>query len=144
MSSKMNWKEDLVRFHVDLGPSSLFERVHFKMKDVHRLDLTSIHFRKRCVERRIPVEVLDCLCHFDISKWTLKLADVRKDRGKFYSSTWEYVWNGRKFWVTIATGNKVLTIVEKSSSGLDGCIRDGVLFDFVDRVNQVLMEEEVG
>ena len=143
MSSRMNWKEDLVRFHVDFGPDFLFERVYFKMKDVHSLDLSSSHFKKRCVERKIPVEVLNRLVHFDISEWVLKVVSVRKDRGKFYSSSWEYVWNGSRYWATIATGNKVLTIVEKSSSGLDGCIFEGELFDFVEKVNRTLMEEVI-
>ena len=142
MKPIMNWKRDLVRFNVAFGPGSLFERVHFKMKDVHTLNLQSEHYKKRLIERNIPQEVIHKLENFDTKEWTLRLAEVRRDRGKFYCSTWEYVLNGERYWATIATGNKVLTIVKKDLEGFDQCIRDGEYFDFVEKVNRELMDAE--
>ena len=75
------------RFHVQFGPPSLFERVRFKMKDVHKLYLEGTHYRKRVSERNIPAEILDALLEFDASLWILQTAEVRIDRGKFVNST---------------------------------------------------------
>ena len=36
-----------VRFHIEFGPPSLFERVLFKMKDVQKLYMDGAHFKKR-------------------------------------------------------------------------------------------------
>lgn len=40
-----------VRFHIRFGPSSLFERVRFKMKDSHKLYLNRSHYQKRLLEK---------------------------------------------------------------------------------------------
>ena len=42
------------RFHIRLGPPSLFERVRFKMKDSRRLYLDGTHYKKRVSERDTP------------------------------------------------------------------------------------------
>ncbi len=112
------------------------------MKDVHSLRLTGSHFNARMNQRIIPNEIYEKLNNFDISEWTLKTVEVRKDRGKFYNSTWEYIFDNRKYWVTIGLGDVVETIVIKESSGVDKCIQNGELYDFVERVNRELMEAE--
>ena len=61
------------------------------MKDVQKLYLDGTHFKKRTAEREIPPEVLEMLKDFDSSRWVLKTAEVRKDRGKFVNSTWETI-----------------------------------------------------
>lgn len=139
---KIKWKDELVRFHIDFGPDSLFERVKFKMREVHLLKMDGAHFNSRMSERNIPSEIIDSLTSFDINEWSLKTAEVRKDRGKFYNSTWERIIDGKRYWVTIGIGDFITTIVCKDSSGVDKCIRDGELFDFVDKVNRELMSAE--
>lgn len=130
------------RFHIQFGPASLFERVRFKMKDTRKLYLEGTHYKKRLSERDIPPKVLEMLLDFDASVWNLKTAEVRTDRGKFVNSTWERVIEGHHYWVTIGMENYVKTIVDRTTSGMDKCIRSGELFDFVQRVNAELMAAE--
>ena len=135
--------QETVRFHIDFGPPSLFERVRFKMKDVHKLYLDGTHFNKRLSERDSPEDVIEKLKAFDCCEWTLKTAEVRKDRGKFVNSTWEVLCNGNPYWVTISVGNFITTIVLRNSSGMDKCIRNGEYYDFVESVNRKLMNEDL-
>ena len=132
-----------IRFHIEFGPPSLFERVRFKMKDVHKLNLDGAHFNKRVSERDIPESVIEKLKSFDCNEWTLKTAEVRKDRGKFINSTWEVVCNGNPYWVTIGVGNYITTIVLRDSSGVEKCLRNGEYYDFVEDVNRKLMDEDL-
>lgn len=134
---------DKARFHIAFGPPSLFERVRFKMKDVHKLFLHGTHYRKRVLERNVPPDVLDALLDFDADSWELKTAEVRVDRGKFVNSTWEKVIDGHHYQVTIGMGNYVKTIVDKTTSGMDKCVRAGSLYEFVEQVNAELMREVV-
>ena len=137
------WKTELVRFHVEFGPSSLFERVQYKMKDVHELYLGGPHFNAKKSERNVPQEVLDHINHFDTSEWKLVTAEVRPDRGKFYNSTWEYQYDGIAYWLTIGIGQCVVTIVKKDSSGIEKCITAGELYDYVEKVNRELMDNDL-
>lgn len=130
------------RFHIQFGPPALFERVRFMMKDVHTLYLEGTHYRKRVSERNIPPEILETLLEFDACTWALQTAEVRTDRGKFVNSTWEKVIDGHRYQVTIGIGNYVKTIVDRTTSGMDKCIRSGELYDFVERVNSELMTSE--
>ncbi len=130
------------RFHIQFGPASLFERVRFKMKDVHKLYLDGTHYKKRVSERDIPPAILEALLEFDVSTWELQTAEVRTDRGKFVNSTWAKDVDGRHYWVTIGMGNYVKTIVDRTTSGLDKCIRSGELYDFVESVNTQLMADD--
>lgn len=132
-----------IRFHVEFGPASLFERVRFKMKDVKKLYMDGVHFQKRSSERSIPNEILERLTQFDINEWTVVTASVREDRGKFVDSTWEIVLEGVRYWVTIGMGTFIKTIVIKESSGVENCIRSGEYYDFVEEVNRKLMEEDL-
>lgn len=129
-------------FHIDYGPSSLFERVRFKMLGVHSLFFGK-HFNRRSVERRIPADVLEKLTHFDASQWVLRMAEVRTDRGKFVNSTWEFTCDGESYWVSIGVGNYIKTVYRsRPDSGLGKCITGGELYDFVDRINRELMAAE--
>lgn len=101
------------------------------------------HLKKRTAEREIPPEVQEMLKDFDSSKWVLKTTEVRLDRGKFVNSTWETECHGGKYWVTIGMGNYIKTIVRRNSSGVDKCIKEGVYFDFVEKVNRELMDGEI-
>lgn len=137
------WKYKLVRFNAEFGPASLFERVKYKMKDIHSLHINVPHFNARMSERNIPQEVIKHILNFDTSEWKLVTAEVRQDTGKFYNSTWEYVYDGKPYWITIGLGNCVVTIVPKESSGVGKCIRNGEFYDFVEKVNRQLMDEDL-
>ena len=139
-----NYKEDYkrVRFHIEFGPTSLFERVKYKMRDVRKLYLNGTHFEERMTNRNIPENVVRKLEHFDINEWDLVTASVRSDRGKFVDSTWEVCVDDVRYWVTIGMGNYVRTIVIKDSSGVEKCVRGGEFYKFVERVNRELMDVE--
>lgn len=138
---KQNYKR--VRFHVEFGPPSLFERVRFKMKDVTTLYMDGTHFQARASERNIPDCIMARLLRFDIDEWRVVTASVREDRGKFVDSTWEIVIDGVRYWVTIGMGTFIKTIVIKETSGVENCIRSGDYFDFVEEVNRKLMDEDL-
>ena len=46
--------------------------------------------------------------------------------------------------IDIGIGNYVKTIVDRTTSGMDKCIRSGELFDYVESVNAQLMAEDGG
>ena len=91
---------------------------------------------------KIPPEILEALLAFDAGSWTLQTAGVRIDRGKFVNSAWEKIIDGHHYWVTIGIGNYVKTIVDRTTSGMDKCVRSGELYDFVEKVNAELMAAE--
>ena len=130
------------RFHIQYGPASLFERVRFRMKDVHVL-FPGKHYQQRARERQVPDEVLAALCQFDCGTWELRTAEVRTDRGKFVSSGWETEVDGHRYLVSIGVGNYIKTIYRVTGHGAGQCVRAGELYDFVDRVNRQLMEEDL-
>ena len=138
---KQNYKR--IRFHVEFGPPSLFERVRFKMKDVTTLYIDGVHFQTRASERNIPDDIMARLLQFDINEWRVVTASVREDRGKFVDSTWEIVIDGIRYWVTIGMGSFIKTIVIKETSGMANCIRSGEYYDFVEEVNRKLMDEDL-
>ena len=130
------------RFHIQFGSPALFERVRFKMQDAHKLFLDGTHYKKRLSERDISPVILEALLDFDVNTWILQTAEVRTDRGKFVKSTWEKVIDGHHYWVTIGIGNYVKTIADRTTSGMDKCIRFGELYDFVEHINTELMAAE--
>ena len=130
------------RFHKEYGPNSLFERVEFKMRDVNTLKLHAKHFKQRLKDRKIPEKVLNEIESFDKNKWKVVTAEVRNDKGKFVNSTWEYEIDNIRYWITVGFNDTVQTIIIKDSSGTDNIIKDGELYDFVDKVNKKLMNEE--
>jgi len=131
-----------IRFNAEFGPPSLFERVRYKMQYVSELYMDGQHFQARLSERDIPDSVINRLLHFNIDEWVLRTAEVREDRGKFVDSTWEIEQDGIRYWVTIGIGQYITTIVVKESSGVEKCLRGGEYYDFVEKVNQELMEAD--
>lgn len=139
---QQKWKDNLARFSIEFGPASLFERINYIMKDVHSLHIKGPHFQKRLAERCIPPEVIQAIANFNVQDWQVVTAEVRPDRGKFYNSTWEYTFKGKKYWLTIGLHNAAETIVVKNSSGITKCIRSGELYDFVNKANKELMKAD--
>ena len=131
-----------VRFHVDTGPYSLFRRVRFKMKDVTNLRIDGKHFSSRCIERNIPEDLIKKIQCFSKEEWTVKTAEVRIDSGKFINSTWETIYQGQRYWITIGWNQLVETIVIKNCSGKSGITTSGEIYDFVETVNANLMLKE--
>ncbi|MDB8804803.1 hypothetical protein [Romboutsia sp. 1001216sp1] len=130
------------RFHIDFGPVSLFERVNFKMKDTHTLSFTT-HCMNRCIERNIPKNIIEEIKKFNTQNWKLVTSEVRNDKGKFINSTWEKVIHEKKYWITIGFNDVVQTVVIKDGKGTDKAIRNGELYNFVDKVNKELMLQEI-
>lgn len=137
-----NKKYKRVRFHIEFGPHSLFERVKFKMKNVSRLYMDGAHLQTRIKERNISEDILKQLKEFNINEWKLVTASVDRDSGKFVDSTWEILIDNTRYWITIGMGTYVKTIVIKETSGIDKCVQSGEYYDFVDEVNKKLMEKE--
>src|SRR4051794_18035110 len=119
------------RFHILTGPTSLFSRVQFKMNEKRKLHLNSDHFNERRYERDAPVERLDT---FDPFTWTVVIAEVRSDTGKFVSTAWEVNVDGVTWWVVIGLNDTIKTIYptnnRKSGTGSD-IIRSGDLYELV-------------
>lgn len=131
------------RFHVDSGPSSLFERAHYKMDVARILKLHSKHFNERRVERSVSQDVMIQIKHFDPAKWSLKTIEVRADTGKFVNTTWEMIHDDTRYWITIGFGNVVQTIVTKTSDGLGyPYVKSGSLYELVRTVNEKLMNDD--
>lgn len=128
------------RFHVEYGPTSLFERVYYKMNKSKTLKLHGNHFNTRFKERNIPLSILHNLLNFDPIEWRLITVEVRNDTGKFVNSTWEKTIEKNKIWITIGLGDVVQTIVIKETEGLGNqIIKTGDFFEFVSEVNKQLM-----
>jgi hypothetical protein len=68
----------VARFHVSTGPTALFERVRFKMRDVRVLKAHAGHVQDRAYEREAR---LDRLRNFDPDHWRLMTAEARTDEG---------------------------------------------------------------
>lgn len=132
------------RFHIDFGPSSLFERAHYKMEDARILKLHSKHFNERRVERSVPQDVMMQIKNFDPTKWFLKTIEVRADTGKFVNTTWEMVHNDTRYWITIGFGDVIQTIITKTSDGLGyPYVESGSLYELVKTVNENLMNNDL-
>ncbi len=130
------------RFHIVSGPASLFERVRFKMKEPRKLKLNADHFQMRANERNVPIEKIT---KFDPQIWRLMTAEVRADTGKFVSTAWEVIVDGRNWWVVIGLHDTIKTVINTSKMKLgkgDAIICSGLLYDFVARVNRDLMNTE--
>ena len=130
------------RFHIDSGPRSFFERIHYKMDSVCSLNLSAKHFVERCKERVVPAEIIQKMQNFNTHEWKLVVSEVRVDTGKFVNSTWEYALENEKYWLTIGFGNVAETIVKKESDGKNKVVVSGPVYDYVDAVNKKLMENE--
>ena len=83
------------------------------------------------------------LTQFDINEWKGVTASVREVRGKFVDSAWEIVIEGVRYGVNIGMGTFIKTIVIKETRGVENCIRSGGYYDFVEKVNRKLMDEDL-
>lgn len=130
------------RFHIDSGPKSLFDRIHFIMDSVSSLNLSAKHFVERSKDRILPSEIIQKMQSFNTHEWRLVVGEVRTDTGKFVNSTWEYIFGDEKYWLTIGFGNVAETIVKKESNGKNKVVMSGPIYEYVDGINKKLMEKE--
>ncbi len=137
----MGTKFEKARFHVSSGPASLFERVRFKMATRRELKLHATHFKLRAGERATPSMKLK---DFDPGVWELVSAEVRTDTGKFVNSAWNVNVGGRRWRVVIGMHDTVETAFTVSDARGPGeaIVRNGPLYNFVERVNRELMQGE--
>ncbi|WP_404816537.1 hypothetical protein [Streptomyces thermolineatus] len=130
---------DTARFHVASGPESLFARVRQVMDEPRELKVHAPHLRRRAAERGAPLERLD---RFDPGTWELVMAEVRRDTGRFVSTTWRVVVGGGHWWVVVGLHDTIVTVidVEEWRRGFgDRIVRDGELFERVGRLNAGLV-----
>ena len=135
-----------VTFHIAYGPEVLFERVHYKMGSVKTVKMTNY-----CVEQarqqRIPQEILDRVETFDsvrkpdADEWELVVCEVRRDTGKFVTSTWATEYAGEEYWLTIGPENMAERISRKSSEDEERAVKHGDFYNYVKAVNRGLMED---
>ena len=114
---------ETARFHVETGPSSLFERVRFKMVGRYQLKAHPVHVRDRALERDAPMERMAA---FDSEAWMLMTAEVRTDKGKFVSTSWAVDVDGTTWWVVVGFDQTMKTVIRagQAKRGLgDGIVR---------------------
>lgn len=131
---------ETARFHVDSGPSELFERVRQKMTGRRTLRLHATHFAQRATERAAPREQLAA---FDSEAWELLTVEVRTDTARFVNSGWRLVVDGQTWWVVIGLHDTVETAYLGTKRG-DGpaVVTCGALFDRVRAVNAALLRQQ--
>ena len=101
------------RFHVDCGPTELFQRIQFIIgrQGAQNLDMSHAHASERNAKWSFPVEIVT---PFRSEEWDVLTAEVLPS-GKFMRSTWSRVHEGRRWLVTFAKGNVVVTAYPKMS-----------------------------
>jgi hypothetical protein len=127
------------RFHVDIGPASLFKRVAQVLSQPKLLNVHADHFHDRAFERNAPA---DALRKFDPATWRLVTVDVRTDTGKFVSTAWEVEVNGENWWVTIGLGDTITTVFRVNNKSGQGSAQlpDSFIYRFVEKVNKNLLQ----
>jgi hypothetical protein len=131
------------RFHVDIGPPVLFERVKYIIPKEMDLVLATKHFQIREQERGFPRHLV---MPFRTADWELLVAETWSE-GRFMETTWAQDHEGRRWFLVFTKGNVVKTVfsgpVGSRRSGAT-YIRSGSVFEQVRQVNQALMEQSQG
>ena len=150
MKPNPSFKFERARFHVNTGPTSLFERVKFIMRGNRPVKIDGPHFTMRVKERHIPSEVVEMVASFNASDWSVVSAEVRVDKGKFVASSWGREYNGHYYVVIIGLGDIAETIYDTDlpcPKFRPGRLKNFLenrspFYDFVEKVNQELMDAE--
>lgn len=141
------------RFHISVGPTSLFERCLHVVKT--RLEPIEFgmgvkHFVEREAERQPPGELLG---PFRSADWELVTVETLESNGKWFSAGWRRR-IGTESWFLVfgRSGDKsvIVTVfptsdrrIEAFKAEAEGIVRPGdPFFDKVARVNQALMDQE--
>lgn len=142
MKGRVVPRYELLTFHKEFGPSSLFERIRFKFLDppTRRLN-TSVSIRRMSLPQVINL-ALDA---FNPAEWDLVWAKVRSDTGKFTTTSWRREVQASYWWVVMGYGDFVFRVFV-TKLGVDGLnsdvIESGDQYTFVEKVNRDLMEAE--
>ena len=111
---------ETARFHIDTGPTELFQRVQF------------------AVGSAWPLVSLPSL------QPALVAADVRVDTGHFVESFWTVNDGRRRWWIVVSRhGNGRSFGLDQQPDVRTGIVRAGELFERVARVNRELMSQEL-
>ena len=130
------------RFHVAIGPQSLFNRVRDIISGKRKLRIHARHLADRAAERAAPLEAISA---FDAGEWELVTVEVRTDTCKFVNSAWTREIDGRRWWIVIGLHDTIETVIETNKRGLgDSIVTGGDLYDRVEKVNRDLMLADGG
>lgn len=138
------------RFHVSVGPASLFDRARQVIHEQEPIDLKlhPTHHLIRRGQRNPPPEIYGS---FRSAQWELVTVEVLGN-GKWFSSGWRRR-IGEETWFLVLGGRNEIVTLYCSEVGMDVPVRDfknnisivqqgDPFFGFVNDVNQALLEHE--
>lgn len=140
------------RFHISVGPDSLFERcLHVVRTRLEPIELGRgvAHFLERESERQPPEELLQ---PFRSDRWELVTVEVLESTGKWFSAGWRRRIEGESWFLVFGrSGNESVIVttfptsdrrIEAFKADADVIVRpEDSFYEKVDQVNQALMEE---
>lgn len=136
-------KLETARFHVETGPSSLFERIHQVFAEPRSVKLHGGHFQQRAIERDPPLWALE---NFPADEWHIVTAEVRIDTGKFVHTQWRRVIDHDAWWVVLGFNDTAQTTYRSSLAKTamnEEIVTSGDLWSKVEEVNRSLVESGV-
>ena len=144
---KADKEVERVLFSKESGPKSLFKRVmHILSEASTKLLIDRNWNRTNTKKGNIPQSVIEYVENFDINKWRLCYALVKKESGKFHYTTWEVDFENETYLVTF--GNNIVIEIIKKEAGVLPLSLTEVLdnpednyYKFVEGINSKLMED---
>ena len=145
---KADKEVERVLFSKKSGPKSLFQRVMYIMSEASTILLVDRNWNRTNTKKgNIPQSLIDYVKNFDIKKWRLCYALVKKESGKFHYTTWEVDYENETYLVTV--GNSIIIdIIRKENGILPLCFVEvldnpnDAYYRIVDSVNTDLMKNE--
>ena len=135
-----------VRFSVEHGPASLFERVRHIISPSMYADFT-IRLHKRRLDRVVPdlYRTFSDLAH-NPAAWVLVAAETRRNVGKFVRSHWNVHWRDRWYRLVLDSQGCLSNFKElpDGDAHFVRVVRAGPDYEFAERVNRALMDVTKG
>ena len=130
-------------FHVDFGPKSLFERIGIIFEGERKLKIQGKHIKNRITNTYISTKILRDIEVFDSNEWSIVETEVRNDTGKLVNTTWEKEIEEEKIRIIIGFRDTVKSIeIDKEFMLFQKpIVRDGYLYNHVDRMNLKMLEK---
>lgn len=140
------------RFHIGVGPDSLFERcLHVVRTRLEPIELGRgvAHFLERESERQPPKELLE---PFRSDRWELVTVEALESNGKWFSAGWRRRIEGESWFLVFGrSGNESVIVttfptsdrrIEAFKADANVIVRpDDPFYGKVDQVNRALMED---
>ena len=150
----MNEGPAVRRFHITVGPASLFERCLFVVRSrLEPIDFgrSVAHFVQREAERDPPAEILG---PFSSSDWELVTVEALISSGKWFTAGWRRVVKAETWFLAFGRSGSTSELVTaypapsgvpiaRFKNGPDIVQPDDPFFQDVDRVNRGLMAAEL-